>query len=174
MSLEYVCDIPEWSDFEANRSAGPGMKGWEIAARLSYIFHREGCEYEGYGNICGAGANATVLHYMADRGLMKDGELILIDAAGEFHGYSADITRTFPINGKYSKEQRAIYDIVLRAQDACIEMCRYGASFGSISKTASDILEKGLMNLGVIKTASELRRDHMHGLGHGIGLGVHG
>src|ERR1051326_8377371 len=107
---------------------------------------------------------------MNDRAPMKNGDLLLVDAAGEYHGYSADVTRTYPVNGKFSKEQRAIYDIVLRAQDACIEMCRSGANFGNINRTANEIIAKGLVDLGIIKNANDSRKYFMHGLGHGIGL----
>jgi Xaa-Pro aminopeptidase len=149
------------------------MYEYEIDALYRYVFRREGCADIGYEPIVGSGPNATILHYNTNRRRMLDGELLLVDAAGEFMGYSADGTRTFPVNGKFSPEQRAIYEIVLRATDAGIALCRPGATTTQIGNRISEILADGLIALGIIQSRNQLGRYYMHGFGHGIGLDVH-
>lgn len=171
--LKKVADISTHGHVEAMRSIQPGMREWEISSLVKYLFGREGCEYVGYPPICGSGANSTILHYETNRGPIRDGDIMCMDTAGEFHGYSADVTRSFPANGKFSREQRAIYDIVKSAQDVGISSCRTGATMKEIEGKVRDTLTKGLVALGIIKDQSELRRYYMHGFGHGIGLDVH-
>ncbi len=171
--LKKAAEISTHGHVEAMRSIEPGMREWEIGALVKYLFGREGCEYTGYPPICGSGANSTILHYETNRGPIKNGDIMCMDTAGEFHGYSADVTRSFPANGKYSKEQRAIYDIVKRAQDVGIDSCRVGVTRKEIEAKVDAELVKGLVALGIIKGESELRTYYMHGFGHGIGLDVH-
>lgn len=171
--LKKVCDISAKAHVEAMKTIRPNMREWEIASLVQYIFGKMGCEYTGYPPICGSGLNGTILHYESNRRKMLDGELFLMDSAGEYHGYSADVTRTFPVNGKFSSEQRAIYEVVFQAQELGISMCRAGTTFAQISQAISKSLADGLLRLGIIKTASELGRYYMHGFGHGIGLDVH-
>lgn len=171
--LKKAAEISARAHVELIRSAEPGMHEWEIGALARYLFMREGCEYEGYPPICGSGPNGTILHYDSNRGPLKAGDVMVVDAAGEYHGYSADVTRSFPIGGKFTKDQRAIYDIVYRAQEAGIKQCRPGVSMRNVGNAAAEILAKGLMDLGIVKNREELRRYYMHGIGHGIGLDVH-
>lgn len=155
------------------KSAEPNMYEFEVQAVGEYIFTRSGAEYVGYNSICGSGENSVILHYETDRKQVKDGEVLLIDMAAEYHGYSADITRTFPINGKWSKEQLALYNIVLKAQQAGIDAIKPGVKISDVSTVITDVLAQGLLDLGLIKEKSAARRYTIHGYMHGIGLDVH-
>jgi Xaa-Pro aminopeptidase len=171
--LKKAAEISARAHVEAMRSIEPGMREWHIAALVQYIFAREGCEAPGYPPIVGSGPNSTILHYMDNRRLMKSGEIVCMDTAGEYHGYSADVTRSFPVSGRFSPAQRTIYDIVLRAQTAGIDLCKPGVTTSEISRRISQVLAEGLVEAGIIKAPSELGRYYMHGFGHGIGLDVH-
>lgn len=171
--LRKVCQISADAHTEAMRAIRPNMREYEIAALVEYIYAREGCEFTGYPPICGSGPNSTILHYIANRRLMQNGDIFCIDSAGEYHGYSADITRSYPVNGKFSPEQRAIYEIVLAAQEAGIAACVDGATMQSVGAVVSNALADGLIKLGLIKERSEISRYYMHGFGHPIGLDVH-
>jgi Xaa-Pro aminopeptidase len=171
--IKKAAEISARAHVEALRSAQPGMREWEIGALVQYIFAKEGCEYTGYPPICGSGPNSTILHYDSNRRLMQSGDMMCMDTAGEYHGYSADVTRSFPINGKFTPEQRAVYQIVYDAQSTGIDMCRSGASVGAIEQKIRQVLSAGLIKLGIIKSANELGTYYMHGFGHGIGLDVH-
>ncbi len=171
--IKKACEISARAHIEAMRTAEPGMREWEIGSLVKYMFGREGCEYEGYPPICGSGPNSTILHYEPNRGPMNAGDVMCMDTAGEFHGYSADVTRSFPITGKWTRPQRDIYEVVLRAQSAGIELCRKGVDQGQVGAACAKELADGLIRLGIIKEAGELGRYYMHGFGHGIGLDVH-
>lgn len=155
------------------KSAEPDMREYEIQAAGEYIFTRTGSEYIGYGSICGSGENSVILHYNTDRKQVKNGEVLLIDMAAEYHGYTADITRTFPINGKWSKEQLALYNIVLKAQQAGIDAIKPGVKISDVSNVITDVLAQGLLDLGLITDKSKAKRYTIHGYMHGIGLDVH-
>ncbi len=171
--LKKAAEISALAHVEAMRAVRPGMHEYEIDALYRYVFRREGCADVGYEPIVGSGPNATILHYNTNRRKMLDGELLLVDAAGEYMGYSADITRTFPVNGKFSPEQKALYEVVLRATDAGIAMCRPGVTTTQIGNRISEVLADGLIALGIIQSRNQLGRYYMHGFGHGIGLDVH-
>lgn len=171
--IKKACEISARGHIEAMRSCEPGMREWEIGSLVKYMFGKEGCEYEGYPPICGSGPNSTILHYESNRALMNSGDVMCMDTAGEFHGYSADVTRSFPVNGRWTTEQKAVYNVVRRAQAAGIALCKPGVSTGTVGQACSDELANGLVELGIIKNASELGRYYMHGFGHGIGLDVH-
>ena len=158
---------------EVLRSVHPGMREYEVMALVEYVFARNGCESVGYNSIVGSGPNSCILHYEEDRRLIQDGDIICMDAAGEYHGYSADVTRSFPANGKYSPAQRAIYELVLAAQDAGIAQCKPGNSFSAPGAAAAKVVADGLIRLGIIKTANELSTYLPHGVSHYIGLDVH-
>jgi Xaa-Pro aminopeptidase len=175
---------------EAMRATEPGMNEFEIKGLMEYIFTRYGTEGPAYSSIVGSGPNSTTLHYRdADR-FMGAGEVLLIDAAASYAGYAADVTRTFPVNGRYTPEQRAIYEIVLRAQKAAESLVRPGATWQELSAAANTEISEGLARLGLIdepgatydcgtsRTGEPLicpqyRIFYMHGLGHGVGLAVH-
>jgi Xaa-Pro aminopeptidase len=158
---------------EAMKSCEPGMKEYDLQAVVEYCFARGGCEWVGYNSIVGAGPDSCVLHYEENRRTIRDGEMICMDVAGEYHGYSADVTRSYPANGKFSPTQLAIYNLVLEAQDAGIAACKPGASFNAAHQAAEKVLRDGMLRLGIIKDGNELRRYFMHGTSHTIGLDVH-
>ncbi|MGB2868804.1 MAG: aminopeptidase P N-terminal domain-containing protein [Bacteroidota bacterium] len=160
---------------QAMMSCQPGMYEYEIQAVYEYVYRRFGAEYPGYPCIVGSGENTVILHYEANRRQIKDGDLVLADCAAEYHGYSSDVTRTFPANGKFSPAQKQIYQIVLDAQTACIAMMKPGVAWRDVQAKSEDIIEEGLLNLGIIKKQGtrEWRKFYMHGLGHPVGLNVH-
>ena len=171
--------IAALAHMDAMRAARPGMFEYEVEAELLYRFRRHGA-VPSYEPIVGAGANACVLHYRANRAQMRDGDLLLIDAGAEFHGYASDITRTFPVNGRFSAPQRALYDVVLAANVAAREAVRPGISWITLHDIAVEVLTDGLLRLGLLKgTLKQNLQDHayrrfyMHKTGHWLGLDVH-
>jgi Xaa-Pro aminopeptidase len=173
---------------EAHRRAmsvcRPGMTEYELEAELLYTFRRRGAQGPAYGSIVAAGANACVLHYPAGNAVLRDDELVLIDAACELDGYASDITRTFPANGRFSSPQRELYDIVLAAQQAAIDTTRPGVSFEAPHDAAVRVLAQGLLDTGIIareRFASvddviaerAYARFYMHRTGHWLGMDVH-
>ncbi|HPN80230.1 Xaa-Pro aminopeptidase [Dokdonella sp.] len=163
----------------AMRAARPGMNEHEVEAELLHTFRKHGA-VPSYEPIVGGGANGCVLHYRANNATLRDGDLLLIDAGAEFSCYASDITRTFPVNGRYTPEQRALYDIVLAAQLAAIDEVRPGRSFDAYHQAAVRSLTAGLIKLGLLSGSlrsnldeHRYRRFYMHKTGHWLGLDVH-
>jgi Xaa-Pro aminopeptidase len=163
----------------AMRATRPGMNEHEVEAELLHEFRRHGA-VPSYEPIVGGGANACVLHYRANNAPLRDGDLLLIDAGAEYECYASDITRTFPVNGRYSAEQRAVYDIVLAAQSAAIEEVRVGRPFDAYHEAAVRVITRGLIKIGLLEGSFEKNlREHayrtfyMHKTGHWLGLDVH-
>lgn len=163
----------------AMQATRPGRNEWEIAAVIErhFLAHRM---VPGYGSIVGGGENACILHYTENNAPLQDGDLLLIDAGGELDGYTADITRTFPVNGRFSPAQRALYEVVLKANLAAIKTLRVGTSVGKPHEVATRILTEGLVKLGLLKgevsaliKAGKHRQFYMHGTGHWLGMDVH-
>ena len=157
----------------------PGMNEHEIEAELLHEFRRNGA-VPSYEPIVGGGKNGCVLHYRANNAVLNDGDLLLIDAGAEYDCYASDITRTFPVNGKFSTEQRALYDIVLKAQSASINEVRVGRPFGAYHDAAVKVIVAGLIKLGLLKGSVDknireqtYRPFYMHKTGHWLGLDVH-
>lgn len=157
----------------------PGMAEYEAEAELLYDFRRHNGE-PAYPTIVGGGANACVLHYIANAETLRDGDLVLIDAGMERDGYAADITRTVPVNGRFSAAQRAVYDVVLAAQTAALEQVAPGASFNAPHEAATRVLVAGLVSLGLLEgsvdaliESGDHRRYFMHRTGHFLGMDVH-
>lgn len=157
----------------------PGLNEADIHASLLHTFTRHGCEMS-YLPIVGGGPNACVLHYISNRDELKDGELLLIDAGAEYDGYASDITRTFPVNGKFSSEQRALYDVVLRAQEAAIERSLAGVQWQEVHDAAIRVATEGMIELGILQHSLEdeleskgYKRFYAHNTGHWLGLDVH-
>ena len=150
-----------------------GMSELEIQGLHEYVHKKYGAEYVGYGSIIGAGANGCVLHYMENTKTKIGSELLLMDVGAEYHGYTADVTRTIPANGKFSAEQKLIYDLVYEAQEAAFKILKDGAKWSDASKAARDVIAEGLLKLGIIKDRSEVNKYYPHGLSHHIGLDVH-
>jgi len=158
----------------------PGIKEYELEAELLYAFTRGGSRAPAYSSIVAAGDNACILHYNSNAAMIKDGDLVLIDAGCEYEYYASDITRTFPANGKFSPEQKAIYEIVLQAQLAAIDAVRPGAAWDEPHNTSIKIITQGLVKLGLLKgrpseliKSSAYREFYMHRVGHWIGMDVH-
>jgi Xaa-Pro aminopeptidase len=174
--LRRAIDITVEAHREAMRSLTAGMREYEIQALIEYVFARNGAPYPGFPSIVGSGENTVILHYESNRRPIAAGDLVLMDIGAEVHGYTADITRTIPANGTFSPEQKAIYEIVLRAQEAGIQAAKAGAQFGAPHQAAARVLAAGLAELGLISgptDANGLRRFFMHGTSHYLGLDVH-
>jgi len=178
--MQRAADISAEAHREAMLQARPDMKEYEIEALIEYIFRKSGANAPAYTTIVGGGANATVLHYITNNETLRDGDLLLIDAGAEYQGYAADITRTFPVNGRFTAAQREIYDLVLEAQLACIEMVRPGSRPQDINKRSVEVLTEGMIRLGLLKGDAETlikeekyKQFYMHTIGHFIGLDVH-
>jgi len=154
-------------------TARPGWAEYQMQALGEYDFTKNGCEYTGYPCIVGSGNNSTILHYETNRRKTEDGDFIEMDIGGEYHGYTADITRSFPINGKFTPEQRAIYDLVLEAQDSGIAEAKVGNIFKAPHNAAVSVITRGLLKLGIITKPEEYRKYFMHGTSHYLGLDVH-
>ena len=158
---------------EALKSCEPGMREYEIAALVEYIFARNGCESVAYGSIVGSGVNSCVLHYESVRKTIEKGDFICMDVGAEYHGYASDVTRSYPANGKFSPEQRAIYEIVQEAQEAGVQAAKAGKPFGLAGVVASKIVADGLMRLGIVNNAGAVGQYFMHAVSHYVGLDVH-
>ncbi|HEX8422409.1 MAG TPA: Xaa-Pro aminopeptidase [Pyrinomonadaceae bacterium] len=178
--MQRSADIAAEAHREAMRAARPGMKEYEIEALIEHIFRRHGATAPAYTSIVGAGANATILHYINNDGTLQDGDLLLVDAGAEYQGYASDITRTFPINGRYTQAQREVYELVLKAQESCIEMARPGVTMDELKKHSIEIQTEGMVRLGLLQGDPEklieeekYKQFYMHGLGHYLGLDVH-
>ena len=158
---------------EMIRAIQPGMTEYQAQAINEYYFKKYGSEYQGYPSICGGGNNSCVLHYQFNRKKLEDGDIFLVDMGAEYHGYTADVTRTVPVNGHFSDEQRAIYQLVYDAQEAGFAACKPGNHFNSTNEATQKVVSEGLLKLGIIKTASDFRKYFMHGTSHYLGLDVH-
>ncbi len=178
--LRAACTLTAAGHAEAMRFAAPGLYEYQVQAAMEYLWRVNGSMRNGYPSIVASGANAVVLHYTENDRRMEDGDLLLVDAAAEVDYFSSDITRTFPVNGVFSAPQRAVYEVVLAAQHASLEMCRPDATMKGIHRGSVEVITKGLVELGLVPGPVEdaLARHHyreyfMHGTGHWLGLDVH-
>lgn len=161
------------AQIELMKALKPGMKEYQSEAIVEFIFKKNGAEYPGFPSILGSGENSCILHYTANRRVMTGNNLLVSDVGAEYHGYTADVTRTLPVDGKYSEEEKIIYNIVLEAQKAGIDACLKGNSFWAPNVAATTVLSQKMQELGIIKSPVELRRYFMHGTSHYLGLDVH-
>jgi Xaa-Pro aminopeptidase len=178
--MQIAADIAAEAHVDAMKTVRAGMKEYEVEAQIEQLFRRRGASGPSYNSIVGGGANATILHYMSNDGELHDGDLLLIDAGAEYKGYASDITRTFPINGRYTEGQREIYDLVLETQMACIEMVRPGTTHDELKQHSVEMLTEGMVRLGLLKgnpadliKEEKYKQFYMHGLGHLLGIDVH-
>jgi len=178
--MQTAADIAAEAHSEAMKTVRAGMKEFEVEALIEQIFRRRGAAGPSYTSIVGAGANATILHYINNDGELRDGDLLLVDAGAEYMGYASDITRTYPINGRFNKAQREIYDLVLNTQMSCVEMVRPGTTHDELKKHSIEMITEGLVKLGLLKGKTEelieqkkYEQFYMHGLGHMLGIDVH-
>jgi Xaa-Pro aminopeptidase len=162
------------------QEARPGMREFELQARLENDFRRRGSSGPAYGSIVGGGANATILHYVENRDELREGDLVLVDAGCEYEGYAADITRTWPVGPGFSPAQTDIYNVVLEAQKQAIEEVQPGARFIDAHDRAVEVLCDGLVDLGLVegppdraRESGDYRKYYMHRTSHWLGLDVH-
>jgi Xaa-Pro aminopeptidase len=166
------------------RAARPGLHEYALEAELLHEFRRNGAQFPAYTPIVASGPNACVLHYDVNDRLMRDGELVLIDAGCELDSYASDITRTYPVNGRFSAPQQALYELVLAAQQAALDAVLPGRPYSDIHDAAVRVLAQGMLDLGLLgkdkyATAEDAiaarahQQFYMHGTGHWLGLDVH-
>ena len=177
--MQIASDISAEAHTRAMQMVKPGMMEYALEAELNYVFGKNGC-VPSYNSIVGGGANGCILHYVENDKELKDGDLVLIDAACEYQLYASDITRTFPVNGKFSPEQKALYEVILKAQIAAIDAVRIGNSYKEPHHVAVRIMVQGLLDLGLMQGNLEeiiqkesFRQFYMHGTGHWLGMDVH-
>ena len=178
--MQTAADIAAEAHCEAMKAVRPGMREYQVEALIEQVFRRHGAAAPAYTSIVGAGANATVLHYINNDGELREGDLLLVDAGAEYKGYASDITRTYPINGRFSQAQREIYDLVLKAQMECVEMVRPGVTHDQLKQHSIEVLTEGMLELGLLEGKTEeiikekkYEKFYMHGLGHMLGIDVH-
>jgi Xaa-Pro aminopeptidase len=178
--MRRACAISSAAHRRAMGATRPGMFEYQIEAELLHEFLREGAQAVAYSSIVASGPNACVLHYRDNNRQMNDGDLLLIDAGCEYQGYASDITRTFPVNGKFSGPQKAVYEAVLAAQLACIDAVKPGASFHDYHAVAERVLAQGFIDLGLVAgsldavlESGSYRQFYMHRAGHWLGMDVH-
>jgi Xaa-Pro aminopeptidase len=164
----------------AMQTTRPGMMEYQVEAELIHEFMRHGARHPAYGSIVAGGRNATCLHYSENNQVLASGSLLLIDAGCEYEHYAADITRTFPVSGRFSGPQRAVYDVVLAAMEASFEQVRPGVPRIAYHDAAVRVLTQGLVDLGALKgdvdgliEQGAYKTYYMHGTGHWLGLDVH-
>ena len=158
---------------EVMKAAHTDMSELEIQGLHEYVHKKYGAENVGYGSIVGAGENGCILHYITNTKTKVGNSLILMDVGAEYHGYTADVTRTIPASGKFTENERLIYQIVYDAQEAAFKTLQDGSTFGKASAAANEVISDGLFKLGVIKDKKDFKKYYTHGLGHHIGLDVH-
>ena len=158
---------------EVMKAVRPDMSELEIQGLHEYVHKKYGAEGVGYGSIIGAGENGCILHYMENTKTRVGNSLLLMDVGAEYHGYTADVTRTIPANGKFSPEEKLIYQIVYDAQEAAFKTLKNGSKWKDAETVARNTITEGLIKLGIIKDKSETSKYYPHGLGHHIGLDVH-
>ena len=181
--LRKAVNISAMGQAEVMKAMKPGMSEFEVQGLHEFIFKKYQAEYEGYPSIVGSGNNGCVLHYIDNyKPKIEDGALILMDLGAEYHGYTADVTRTIPVNGKFTEEQKAIYDLVYEAQEAAADICKAGTTFAELYNATAKVVNEGLVELGIYKSTNPddiinpetgRNRYYPHGCCHHIGLDVH-
>ncbi len=182
--MQRAADITSGAHARAMRASRAGLREYHLEAELLHEFRRHGSQFPAYGSIVAAGPNACVLHYRAGDAELRDGELVLIDAGCELDSYASDITRTFPVNGRFSGPQKTLYEIVLDAQYAAIAATRPGSRFTDGHEAALKVLAQGMLDTGLLnknKVGSlddviangDYRQFYMHRTGHWLGMDVH-
>jgi Xaa-Pro aminopeptidase len=179
-SMRRASAITREAHLAAMRIARPGRHEYEVEAEILRTFRAHGSERPAYGSIVGSGPNATILHYRKNDRRMAEGDLLLIDAGAEFDYYASDVTRTFPVSGRFSESQRAVYETVLRAQEAAIDAVKPGATIENVHDAAVHVLLDGMRSLGLVKgedaallESGEYKKYYMHRTSHWLGMDVH-
>ena len=173
-------EISALAHTRAMQKCRPGMYEYQLEGEILHEFPRHGARFPSYSTIVGGGENGCILHYTENESQLRDGDLVLIDAGCEYKGYAGDITRTFPVNGKFTPAQRAVYDIVLESLETALRLFRPGTSIQDVTGDVVRVMVKGLIGLGILKgdveqlVAENAHRPYfMHGLSHWLGLDVH-
>ncbi|HLF64453.1 MAG TPA: aminopeptidase P N-terminal domain-containing protein, partial [Saprospiraceae bacterium] len=170
--MRKAIDVSCVGQIEVMKAMHPKMSESEIQGIHEFVFRKYGSEYEGYPSIVGAGENGCILHYIENIKPTVGTDLVLMDLGAEYHGYTADVTRTIPASGKFSPEQKAIYNLVLKAQEAGFQECKVGNDFRSTHRAAQKVIDEGLAELGII-TKGQMHTYFPHGTSHYLGLDVH-
>jgi Xaa-Pro aminopeptidase len=171
--MQKAIDITLSAQIALMKSLKDDMTEYQTEAVIEYVFKKEGAEYPGFPSIQGGGENSCVLHYVSNRKKLSNDHLLVSDVGAEYRGYTADVARTLPVDGKFSEEEKAIYNLVLKAQNAGIRSCKVGNPFKSTHEATTEIIAEGLLKLGIIKDKREVRNYFMHGTSHYLGLDVH-
>ncbi len=178
--MQKAADIAAEAHVVAMRECKPGLNEAQIEAIIEHHFRMSGAAGASYNSIVGGGANATILHYVENNAPLKDGDLLLVDAGCEYQGYASDITRTFPVNGRFTKAQREVYDVVLEVQLECLAATRKGVTVKDRQDLSIELLTEGMKKLGLLKGKTKdlikkgaYMKYYMHGVGHYLGLDVH-
>ena len=178
--MRKAAEISAKAHIKAMQFCKPGVYEYQLEAELLHTFMHEGARFPAYSSIVGGGKNGCILHYVENSDVLKNGDLVLIDAGAELECYAADISRTFPVNGKYSKEQRALYSIVLAAQLAAIEQIKPGNHWNEPHEAAIKVITQGLIDVGILEGELETNIEeakykdfYMHRTGHWLGMDVH-
>jgi Xaa-Pro aminopeptidase len=173
--MEQSAEISNEAHMAGMKAAHPGAWEYEVEAAVEYVFKKRGAFDWGYPSIVGSGPNATILHYEKSSRQMKDGELLLVDAAANYRYITVDITRTYPVNGKFTPEQKDIYNLVLKAQEEGMKVAKPGAKLNDINQKTVEIIKDGLLKLGLITDTSgdQYRTWYTHNANHWIGMDVH-
>ncbi len=187
--LQHAIDITTEAQLRSMAMVGKAQWEYEVHAEVEYTFRRRNADFWGYPSIVGCGSNATTLHYVESQSPVKKGDLLLMDVGAEYEHYTADVTRTYPVNGKFTKEQAEIYQIVYDAQEAVAKATKPGVTFGSLNNTSREVIKAGLAKLGLITGPNatyqmngrdgklvevpQVQMWNFHGLGHWLGMNVH-
>ena len=178
--MQKAATISAEAHVRAMKAVRPGMNEFQIESLIEAYMRENGASGVAYNSIIGGGHNATILHYVENNRPLNDGDLLLVDAGAEYDGYAADITRTFPVNGKYSQAQREVYDVVLDVQLQCIEATKTGNTIKGRQELSIELLTEGMKELGLLKGKTkdlikkkEYMKYYMHGVGHYLGMDVH-
>ena len=173
--MQHAIDITTEAHERAWVAAADAQWEYEVDAQVAYTFKLRNADHWGYPSIVGCGPNATTLHYEESQGQVKPGELLLMDVGAEYEHYSADVTRTFPVNGKFSPAQAEIYQIVYDAQEAAGLASRPGARISDVHRASQEVIKEGLWKLGLItdRNSDQYRTWFMHGTSHWLGMNVH-
>lgn len=172
--IQRAVDISCVGQIEVMKAMKPGMSELEIQGIHEFVFRKYGAEFQGYPSIVGAGHNGCILHYTdSKKPEVSQEEMVLMDVGAEYRGYTADVTRTIPVSGKFNDEQKAIYNLVLKAQEETINACQPGTTFVRLNELAREVITQGLIDLGIVKSEDEQHSYFPHGVTHHLGLDVH-
>ena len=171
--VKKAIDITDKSLQFVMKNLKPGNTEYQAQADFEYMVHHQGADGTSFPTIAGSGANGTMLHYETNQDVCEDGTLLLMDLGAKFNGYCADITRTYPVNGKYSERQRQVYEVVLAANRKVAEVAKPGMTLRELNEITKDVLAEGCIRLGLIENKDEIGTYYMHGVSHHLGIDVH-